>query len=74
VAGAGLASSGIKQRQKGFGMAEESPTRAELTALRDQRELLELQIKQSQRTIEHSLEVIRRIDEILAKTSSSSLG
>jgi hypothetical protein len=55
-------------------MAEASPTRAELTALREQRELLELQIRQSQQTIEHSLEVIRRIDEILARTRPDSPG
>ena len=41
--------------------------RAELDALRRQRENLELQIKQSRETIERSLELLRRLNELLAK-------
>jgi hypothetical protein len=41
--------------------------KAELDALRRQRKELEFQIKQSRETIERSLELLRRLDEMLAK-------
>ena len=41
--------------------------RTELDALRREREKLEFQIRQSRKTIERSLELLRRLDELLAK-------
>jgi len=41
--------------------------RAELDALRRQRDEFEFQIEQSRETIERCLELLRRLDEMLAK-------
>ena len=47
--------------------------REELDALQRERDKLELQIKQSRKTIERSLELLRSLDELLAKAGEQPI-
>jgi hypothetical protein len=57
---------GFSFEELSAGMKVESE-QARLQSIRNERERLIEQIRQSERTIEHSRELLKRLDELLAK-------